>query len=236
MGLEFLYELQHQENNHKKLLSRISEISDDGQINRLKKEYAKLKEEYIKLCEKKNEIEKQIAQKKSHYKSLELSKTNYEKLIYTPEINSVKKLETLEKQIDDVEKNLELETLNLENLEKNLKEAELDILSIKKKIVFIKKKYETMRTNKEEELDFLMSEKNNIEGLIEDIKLNINQDIYKEYIKMKEKLINPISEIDNRKCSGCGVEVPAMDYESVKTGNALKCQNCGRILIYKKNK
>nr|WP_303740786.1 C4-type zinc ribbon domain-containing protein [Lutispora saccharofermentans] len=53
---------------------------------------------------------------------------------------------------------------------------------------------------------------------------------------MKEKLINPISEIENRKCSGCGVEVPAMDYESVKIGNPLKCQNCGRILIYKKNK
>lgn len=236
MGLEFLYELQHQENNHKKLLSRISEISDDAQINKFKKEYAKLKEEYVKLCEKKKEIEKQIAQKKSHYKSLELSKTNYEKLIYTPEINSVKKLETLEKQIDDVQKNLELETLGLENLEKSLKEMELDILSIKKKIVFIKKKYETMKANKEEELNFLMNEKNNIEGLIEDIKLNVNEDIYKEYIKMKEKLINPISEIENRKCSGCGVEVPAMDYESVKIGNPLKCQNCGRILIYKKNK
>jgi predicted nucleic acid-binding Zn-ribbon protein len=55
-------------------------------------------------------------------------------------------------------------------------------------------------------------------------------------MKMKERLNNPIAEIENRKCSGCNMEVPAMDYEEVKNGNPLKCQNCGRILVYKKKK
>lgn len=236
MELQFLYELQRQEYNYNKLETRISELCDDTQINRLKVEYANLKEEYISMSAKKADVESKICQKKSHQKMLEESKANYEKLIYTPEINSVKKFETLEKQIDDVQKNIELETCGIEDLRKNSEDIAAQISSIKKKMIFIKKKYEALKTSKKEELDFLLNEKEIIQELIKDIKQNIDENLYNEYCKMKERLNSPIAEIENRKCSGCSMEVPILDYETVKSGKSLKCQNCGRILIYKKNK
>ncbi|MDD2480564.1 MAG: C4-type zinc ribbon domain-containing protein [Lutispora sp.] len=234
MEIRFLHELQQQENNYEKLLVKITTISEDDQIDRLIDEYAKLKEEYAVLSEKKAEIERGILQKKSQCRRLEESKSNYENLIYTPEINSVKKLETLEKQIDDVQKSIELEMDNIDVLRNSLNEVANQIVSVKKKMAFIKKKYETIKANKKEELNFLINEKENIKELIEDIKLNIDEDLYTEYVKMKERLTNPIAEISSRKCSGCNMELPAMDYEAVKLGNSLKCQNCGRILVFKK--
>lgn len=236
MELDFLYELQQQEYNHEKLMKKISELCDDAQIKRLKDEYVKLKEEYISLTEKKTDAESQISQKKSHQKMLQQSKANYEKLIYTPEIDSVKKFEMLEKQIDDAQRNIELDKHDLDKLKKESEDMDAQILSIKKKMIFIKKKYEALKANKKEEMNFLINEKENIEQLINNIRLSIDEYSYKEYNKMKERLSNPIAQIENRKCSGCGMEMPVLDYESVKSGKSLKCQNCGRILVYKKNR
>lgn len=236
MELQFLYEYQQQENNYNKLLSKISEIRDDDKINRLKDEYSRLKKEYISLSSKKADIEKEIFQKNSHYKRLQESKTNYEKLMYTPEINSIKKLETLKKQIEETDNNISIEKGRIEDLKRVLMEVDEEILKTKKKFAFIKKKYDAAKEEKENKLNFLLNEKKSVEELLQEIKLKIDDRIYNDYMKMKERLNNPIAEIENRKCSGCNMEVPAMDYEEVKNGNPLKCQNCGRILVYKKKK
>lgn len=236
MDLQFLYEYQQQENNYNKLLLKISEIKDDEKINMLKDEYARLKKDYVSLSSKKTDIEKEILQKNSSYKRLQESKANYEKLMYSPEINSVKKLETLKKQIEEADKNISIEKGQIEGLKKTLAEVDEEIIKTKKKLAFIKKKYDVAKEEKENKLNFLLKEKNMIEELLQEIKLKIDEKTYNEYMKMKGRLNNPIAEIENRKCSGCGMEVPAMDYEEIKTGKTLKCQNCGRILVYKKKK
>jgi len=236
LELELLYEYQQQEINYDKLLRRISEVEENEKIKRLKDEYSRLKNEYGSLSTQRTEIEKEITQRKISYKKLQESKTNYEKLMYTPEINSMKKLETLKKQIEDIEKNMSKEKDNILELEKALIEVDDNILSIKKKSAFIKKKYETAKEENQQILNFLTKEKSNIEELLKELKKGIDDSIYNEYMKMKKRLNNPISEINDRKCSGCGMEVPAMDYECVKTGNAMRCQSCGRMLVYiKKN-
>lgn len=234
MELELLYEYQQQENNYNKLLLRISEIKDNEKIKKLKVEYERLKKEYINLSSQKKEIENELSQKKSNYKKLQESKTNYEKLMYTPEINSMKKLETLKKQIEDIEKSMSHEKGQMLALEKALIEIDNNILSTKKKLAFIKKKYEAAREEDQQMLNFLMNEKNSIQELLKELKQSIDDNIYSEYMKMKERLNNPIAEINSRKCGGCGMEVPAMDYESVKAGNRMKCQSCGRMLVYTK--
>jgi len=236
MDLQFLYEYQQQENNYNKILLKISEIKDDEKINMLKDEYSRLKKDYVSLSSKKTDIEKEIFQKNASYKRLQESKANYEKLMYSPEINSIKKLETLKKQIDEADKNISIEKGQIENLKKSLAELDEEISKTKKKLAFIKKKYDAAKEEKENKLNFLLKEKNMVEELLQEIKLKIDDKTYNEYMKMKGRLNNPIAEIENRKCSGCGMEVPAMDYEEIKTGKTLKCQNCGRILLYRKKK
>jgi len=232
MDLQFLYEYQQQENNYNKLLLKILEIKDDEKIKMLRDEYSRLKKEYVSLSSKKADVEKEIFLKNTHYKRLQESKDNYEKLMYSPEINNIKKLEILKKQIEEADKSISVEKGQIEGLKKSLAELDEEILKTKKKLAFIKKKYDAAKEEKENKLNFLLKEKNIAEELLQEIKLKIDDKIYNEYMKMKERLNNPIAEIENRKCGGCGMEVPAMDYEEVKTGNSLKCQNCGRLLVY----
>ncbi|HHY77561.1 MAG TPA: hypothetical protein GX498_03500 [Clostridiales bacterium] len=236
MKLQFLYEYQQQENYYNKLIQQINEIVNDDMIKRLRDEYTRLKNEYDRLSSKKTEIEKEILRRNSNYKRLQENMTNYEKLMYTPEINNVKKLETLKKQIEDVEKNIMKEKAEIEGLEKNLKVIEEGILEIKKKYAFIKKKYNKTKEDNEYRMNFLLNEKSNTEEFLKELRTKIDDDIFEYYIKMKEKISHPISDVKDRKCGGCGVEVPAMDYEAMKLGDYSKCQNCGRILVYiKKN-
>lgn len=237
MELELMYEYQQQENNYNKLLLMISETKDNEKIKKIKDEYGRLKNVYGKLSSQKTEMEREISKKKSNYKKLQESKINYEKLMYSPEINSIKKLEILKKQIEDTEKAMTNEKNDMLALEKALIEIDNQILSTKKKFAFIKKKYETTKEEDQQKLNFLLNEKNSMEELLRELKQSMDGNTYSEYMKMKERLNNPIAEINNRKCGGCGMELPAMDYESVKAGNAMKCQSCGRMLVYiKKHK
>jgi len=233
--LQFLYEYQQQENYYSKLIQQINQIKNDDITRRLKDEYSRLKSEYSILYSKKTDIEKKILSKNTNCKRLQESKNNYEKLLYTPEINNVKKLETLMKQIEDVEKNIMLERTDIEDLEKNLKNVEEEIKKIKKKYAFIKKKYNKTKEDNEQRMNFLLNEKTGTEQFLQELKVRIDADLFNNYMKMKGKISNPIAEIKNRKCGGCGVEVPAMHYEAVKLGDYMKCQSCGRILVYIKN-
>lgn len=236
MELQLLYELQQQEINLQKLLQRLQKLKTDDYLKRLKQEYLNLKQQYLDLIEKKDKEEKLCESKKRSIMKLVDNKETYENLKYSPEINSTKKLKVIEKQIEDAENNIKQEKKAVQDINETINEINNEISNVKKKIVFIKNKYENSRENNCSELEFYEKEKSKIEELIKDIKDQIDENSINEYIKMKKRYDDPISMIESRKCSGCSVDVPSMNYESAKTGSIIKCESCGRILFYKKCK
>lgn len=236
MDLQLLYELQLQEINLQKLLQRLQKLKTDDYLKRLKQEYLNLKQQYLDLIEKKDKEEKLCESKKRNIMKLVESKETYEALKYTPEINSTKKLKIIEKQIEDAENNIKQEKKTVLDISETIKEINNEISNVKKKIVFIKNKYENSRENNCSELEFLEKEKSKMEELIKDIEEQIDEDSINEYLKMKKRYDDPISVIETRKCSGCSMDVPSVNYESAKTGSVIRCESCGRILFYKKCK
>lgn len=236
MNIHLLYELQQQEINLQKLLQRLQKLKTGDYLKRLKQEYLNLKQQYLDLIEKKDKECKLCESKKRNIIKLVENKETYENLKYSPEINSTKKLKIIEKQIEDVENNIKNEKKIAQDINEIITEINNEISNVKKKIVFIKNKYENSRDNNSSELEFLEKEKCNIEELIKDIKEQIDENSINEYIKMKKRYDDPISVIESRKCSGCSMDVPSMNYESAKTGSIIKCESCGRILFYNKGK
>lgn len=236
MDIHLLYELQQQEINLQKLLQRLEKLKSDDYLKRLRQEYLNLKQQYLDLIEKKDREDKLCESKKRSIIKLVESKETYENLKYSPEINNAKKLKIIEKQIEDAENNIKREKKMAQDINERIIEINNEISNVKKKIIFIKNKYESTRESNQRELEFLEKEKFNIEELTKDIKEQIDENSMNEYLKMKKRYDNPISVIESRKCCGCSVDVPSMNYESAKTGNIIKCESCGRILFYKKGK
>lgn len=236
MNLQLLYEFQLEEINFQKLLRRLSQLKDDDYQKRLKQEYFNLKQQYLELVDNKKKEGNLFQSKKQNINRLEENKKNYEELKYSSEINSAKKLKMVEKQIMDVENNIKQEKKKAQEIAERINKINSEISSVKKKIIFIKNKYENLTKNNESELNLLQKKKDDIEESIKAMKEQIDDHSIKEYLKMKSRFDDPISIIGSRKCGGCSVDIPSMNYESAKAGNIVKCENCGRMLLYKKVK
>lgn len=234
MDLNLLYELQLQEINLQNLHKRITQLKSDDLLHRLKQEYLDLKQQYLNLSDNLNKESKLSEGKKRSIEQLQENKKNYEELKYSPEINNAKKLKMIEKQIIDVDNNIKQETKKNEEIANKVNGYKDEITIVKKKLIFIKNKLEKTQSNNKEELESLEKEQIRIKELVKDIKEQIDENSINEYLKLKSRFNNPISAIDSRKCTGCSVDVPSINYESVRAGEIVKCESCGRLLLYKK--
>ena len=234
MDLNLLYELQLQEINLQNLHKRITQLKSDDLLHRLKQEYLDLKQQYLNLSDNLNKESKLSEGKKRSIEQLQENKKNYEELKYSPEINNAKKLKMIEKQIIDVDNNIKQETKKIEEIANKVNGYKDEITIVKKKLIFIKNKLEKTQSNNKEELESLEKEQIIIKELVKDIKEQIDENSINEYLKLKSRFNYPISAIDSRKCTGCSVDVPSINYESVRAGEIVKCESCGRLLLYKK--
>ncbi|MCK9216419.1 MAG: C4-type zinc ribbon domain-containing protein [Firmicutes bacterium] len=234
MNLSRLYELQLRELELKVVDGKINKLESDDLLYRLKQEYSDLKNQYLLLKESISEEKKQGENKKKNIRQLEENKSNYEKLKYSAEINNAKKLKMIEKQIVDVENNIKSEIKKIDALTNKIKKTNIEMIDVKKKLAFIKNKFEKTKNERTDELERLAKEKIEIKKLTEEIKKSIDENSLSEYTKQKRWFNDPISLIVSRKCTGCSVGIPSIDYEAVRDGDVLKCESCGRFLLYKK--
>lgn len=234
MNLSRLYELQLRELELKVADGKINKLESDDLLYRLKQEYSDLKNQYLLLKESINEERKQSENKKKNIRQLEENKNNYEKLKYSAEINNAKKLKMIEKQIIDVENNIKSEMKKIEATANKINRIDIEMTDVKKKLAFIKNKFEKTKNERSDELERLTEERIQIKKLVEEIKKSIDASSLSEYTKQKRWFNDPISLIVSRKCTGCSVGIPSIDYEAVRDGDVLKCESCGRFLLYKK--
>ncbi len=63
----------------------------------------------------------------------------------------------------------------------------------------------------------------------------VDKDTFEMYTRILKSHTDPVARMEGRSCSGCKMEVSAMDYEALKSGSQeLRCQSCGRLLYFRK--
>ena len=140
----------------------------------------------------------------------------------------------IETQIIDTDNSIKIEMKKIVEIEGRMKKIESEITVVKKKLFFIKNKAEKTRNDYKEELKGLEQEQKRIGGITEDLKRRIDAENLTEYLKWKTRMDDPISLIESRKCTGCSVDVPSINFEAVRAGELIRCECCGRVLLYRK--
>ena len=236
MNLQALYELQVKEIGFGTLIKRLAELESDFMLTRLKDEHASLMEQYKSLMEEYNDSRGSLRKKKHDIDVLKDNIKTYEELKYSSEINSAKKLKMIEKQIKEARSSIKQEERVAEKALEKTEAKKMEIAGVKKKIIFIKNKYENLVKDNSEELKKLKKERAILEKKIKELNGALEKSELEEYRTMKNRFNDPISFINSRKCGGCSVDIPAMDYEAARVGGIVKCESCGRILYYQRKK
>jgi hypothetical protein len=196
----------------------VDKLSEDFQkhkqrIQEIKKLY-KMKE--VDLAENENKIEKLNSQTFA-------VKTNEEYRAILSEIDFLKKAN---RKIEDEMIEFLEEEETLKKATSNLEKETKDLIDKKKNEI------ETLRKTRED----LLAKKEQAEKSFQEHFQSLPQDIQNIYTRIHTVRDKAVCRIENNTCTGCYANLPHQVMNELKKRNKLiLCDNCGRILIYKKD-
>jgi predicted nucleic acid-binding Zn-ribbon protein len=232
MKLPLLYELQGIEKELQAIERRLAEQHGSKDLKRLKEEYNRLTEEYQKgeVRIRNNTYRQEV--RSNEIKNLDYNIKAAKEIKFSRETDTVKKLENIDKQLETLEAKKQTAENDIITLIDEADNINKELLDIKKRQAFIKKKYMSCKEVLNKSLEELTSQKSELSLKIEEMKKSLDKESLEMYDRLTKAHSDPVALVENRKCCGCNMEVPAMDYEALKSGSCdLRCQSCGRLLL-----
>jgi uncharacterized protein len=233
MDLPLLYELQDLHKEMDVIAEKLKELSETNDLKKLKGEYQRLSKEYQQGEEslKKNAYQQEI--RNNEIKNLEYNKKACEEIKFSKETDTVKKLESIEKQLEQLEEKKQVVENVIITLIDEVDNTNKNLAETKKRSVFIKKKYASSKENIVKSIEELEARKSKLSTEIDSMIKKVSKDNLEMYNRLLKSYGDPVARIVGRSCSGCKMEVSAMDYEALKSGSQeLRCQSCGRLLYF----
>ncbi len=233
MDLSLLYKLQHFHKEEDVIIKRLKELHEHKEMRKLKEEYQRLRNEYEMGEERKKKNLYQQEVNSNEIKNLDSSKKSSEAIKFSRETDTVKKLESIEKQIEKLDTKRQAAENGIIALKSEADNIDKELIEIKRRMIFIKKKYMNIKEETDKEMQELENRKSKLDPEIEELMGAIGVESYEIYKRMKKSHLDPVAKVEKNICSGCKMEVPAMDFQALKNGSQqVRCQNCGRLLFY----
>ncbi len=233
MDLPVLYELQVMHKEINVIGEKLKELREAKELKKLKDEYQRLKCEHDKAEEsiKKNAYQQEI--RNNEIKNLDCNKKSCEEIKFSKETDTVKKLESIEKQLEQLDEKKQGIENDIITLIDEVDNTNKDLAETKKRSVFIKKKYASIKENIEKSIESLEAQKAKLIVKTESLLKKVSKDNVEMYNRLLKSYSDPVAQVAGRSCSGCNMEMSAMDYEALKSGSQeLRCQSCGRLLYF----
>ena len=233
MDLPVLYEMQVMHKEINGIDEKLKELREAKDLKKLKDEYQRLKAEYEKGEEsiKKNAYQQEI--RNNEIKNLDYNKKSCEEIKFSKETDTVKKLESIEKQLEQLEEKKQGVENDIITLIDEVDNTNKDLAETKKRSVFIKKKYASSKENIEKSIASLEAQKAKLIAKTDSLVKKVSKDNVEMYNRLSKSYSDPVARVAGRSCSGCKMELSAMDYEALKSGSQeLRCQSCGRLLYF----
>jgi predicted nucleic acid-binding Zn-ribbon protein len=96
---------------------------------------------------------------------------------------------------------------------------------------------ESLRKEWEQRQQTLGPRKNEIEIVLADLKRErnrlveqINSEAFNIYERIRLAMGQAVVKVEKGRCLGCHITVPTSQWQKVRTGDLIQCNNCGRIL------
>lgn len=233
--LELLWQLQKHYLELNKLESKLKDLNKGEEIEELK---VKIHQFEYDLENKKTRLEvnnMKINRYNNKVNQLKYEVKEIEDKLYSGKITDIKQLTYMESENKKVKE--EIEKIETEII---LLMDEVD--NLKDEIVEVEKIYDELKEN----LKQIIAENKNLiqrvetdikkeKEIIEKISADIDENSLKKFNALLKNKGKAVVKVEGDKCTGCYMAVPLSILSKLKYSNTINyCDNCGRILYYKK--
>lgn len=233
--LELLWQLQKHYLELSKLNRKLKDLNKRDEIEELK---VKIHQYEYDLENKKTRLEVnniKINRYTSKVNQLKYEVKEIEDKLYSGKIRDIKQLTYMEnenKKIKEEIEKIETEIILLMDEVDNLK-GEID--EVEKVYNEIKRDLKQTITENENLIKRVEAEIKKEKEIIEKISADIDESSLKKFHTLLKNKGKAVVEIDGDKCTGCYMAIPLSILSKLKYSNSITyCDNCGRILYYKK--
>lgn len=153
--------------------------------------------------------------------------------LYSGNVKNPKEMQDLQQEITSLKhRNAELED-NMLELMLEIEEAEADLAHSQDNLQTVTSQWESDHSDLLQEKSTLETELERLAAKREKAVTQISASNLKIYDTMKKKKANrPLSPLEGRMCTACGVEQTlAIEQAVLHNSELVNCENCGRILV-----
>ena len=120
----------------------------------------------------------------------------------------------------------------LQTMQEEVEQSDQTVRELLQKMLSAKKEYDGLKLEHQKELDGGKEEQQKLEEAVNAAAQGISPEIIAEYTRIKGFRANPVAVLEDNRCNGCNMQLPAGIAAQIAKGDKIiTCENCGRILI-----
>lgn len=120
----------------------------------------------------------------------------------------------------------------LQAMQEEVEQSDQTVRELLQKMLSAKKEYDGLKLEHQKELDGGKEEQQKLEEAVNAAAQGISPEIIAEYTRIKGFRVNPVAVLEDNRCNGCNMQLPAGIAAQIAKGDKIiTCENCGRILI-----
>jgi len=145
-------------------------------------------------------------------------------------------LELIRKQYENIQNSLARLRRELVKIIKEMNDSEQMVVKMYNSVNSAKKEFSELKDVHQKELDAAKEDIEEAKNKVLEAGKKVDKDLLERYSKVRKHRTNPVALVIDDKCSGCNMELPYLTLSRIKENNDIivECENCGRILYYKK--
>lgn len=121
---------------------------------------------------------------------------------------------------------------DLQTMQMDIESSDQKVRDLLQKMLSAKKEYDVLKIEHQKELDGGKEEQQRLEEEANAVAKMIPPEILSEYKRIKGFRSNPVAVLEDSRCNGCNMQLPAGVAAQIAKGDRIvTCENCGRILI-----
>ena len=236
-NLTLLWEYQQADIEYRECEAKIVNTPTRKKLVQLKKFYqsgqAKIIEMEKAAVLKKNMISEIDAKNKSYEADVE--DLNQDIGYYSECDDEELDEKTIKEMVDNCYKLFDKISAAKKDITKIKQQLDSDDKAIKELLSKMKKakeEYDLLMVEHKKEVDAGKEKLSVFKNKLDDAEAKLPKEIVDEYKRIKGFRQNPVAKLENNRCSGCRMQLPASVERKVTEGDKLVlCENCGRILV-----
>lgn len=231
MSLAQLWQLQQLELAREKEKRQL----DKGLLKTLAKEKEELLTRQKELKQAKMEWRKLVEQCKRQNReieNLEAKRKDLSEELYSGRVTNPKELSHLEEQALNMEAKVEAMVEEYLKLEEKATLMENNILVQHNNLSKAMNDYNQKARVAKGDWQAAKGRIQALTGEIEEMAALVDPSLLAQYRRLQQRLgLSALATVQGGFCGGCGIKLPSLFYKQLKQGEAVKCENCGRLLV-----